>query len=465
MVRWNGANRTTTPVVSGGGLTTALDAQISAADIASAGTALVTVNSPEAGGGTSVAANFVIGQGGGGSQPLGIDVHGAQGVIGWAAVHTAGKTFAFLKATEGTTFIDTDFTAATHNIDNALANNLLIGAYHFALPLNHPGVQGAIAEAQHFLDIAGPYIGTGFLPPVLDIEDHPYPEEFPGDPCLVYDHGVPVGVDLVCKLEKSQLSAWVRAWVQKIYDTTGVRPIVYMNRYYATQGMENDLNVNPLWIATNEKDPQGDPGYLGPWTTWTFQQYDWNGRVPGVGNGVVDVLMDSFNGDLAGLQALANITIPTVTTPTITPTGGSFNGSVQVALACVTSGATIRYTTDGNDPIGSSLAYSAPFALTYSAMVKAKAFASGYANSATASASFTIIPLAITGIGGGLVQPPNSGTFQVEVHSSQAQVTVQVSDDMVHWTDLNTVNIVNGKAVLLDGNAGAHTERFYRLKP
>ena len=45
------------------------------------------------------------------TQPLGVDVHGAQGAINWATVHAAGNSFAFLKATEGKTFIDTDFTA------------------------------------------------------------------------------------------------------------------------------------------------------------------------------------------------------------------------------------------------------------------------------------------------------------------------------------------------------------------
>ena len=60
VVRWNGADRATTPVVSGGGLTTALDAQITAADVASAGTATVTVTSPGPGGGTSSGATFTI---------------------------------------------------------------------------------------------------------------------------------------------------------------------------------------------------------------------------------------------------------------------------------------------------------------------------------------------------------------------------------------------------------------------
>src|SRR6185295_10404493 len=81
---------------------------------------------------------------------------------------------------------------------------------------------------------------------------------------------------------------------------------------------------------------------------------------------------------------------PTVDTPTITPNGGSFEDSVQVTLACATTSATIRYTTDGSDPTGSSTDYSVPITLTISQTVKAKAFKSGYNDSAIAAVSFTV---------------------------------------------------------------------------
>jgi hypothetical protein len=92
-----------------------------------------------------------------------------------------------------------------------------------------------------------------------------------------------------------------------------------------------------------------------------------------------------------------------VATPTITPNGGSFPGSVSVTLADSTPGATIRYTLDGNDPTAASALYSGPFTLTASATVKARASASGMTDSAIASASFTVttppqIPAAPTGL-------------------------------------------------------------------
>ena len=85
--------------------------------------------------------------------------------------------------------------------------------------------------------------------------------------------------------------------------------------------------------------------------------------------------MDSFNGDLAGLQALAGVTMPVTATPSISPAGGILSGSLEVTLACTTPGATIYYTLDGSVPTASSLAYTSPFKLTTSATVTAIAFA------------------------------------------------------------------------------------------
>jgi hypothetical protein len=80
-----------------------------------------------------------------------------------------------------------------------------------------------------------------------------------------------------------------------------------------------------------------------------------------------------------------------VATPTVTPNGGTFSAPVSVTLADSDAGATIRYTTDGSEPTASSTLYNAPFTLASSAVVKARAFASGMTDSAVASAAFTIV--------------------------------------------------------------------------
>jgi len=119
----------------------------------------------------------------------------------------------------------------------------------------------------------------------------------------------------------------------------------------------------------------------------------------------------------------------TVAKPTIAPNGGTFSGSVAVTLSTTTAGATIRYTTNGSGPKSSSPAYTAPFTLTSSATVKARAFKSGMSNSATASASFTVTV-------GKVAKPtisPNGGTFTgsvtVTLSTTTSGATIRYTTD------------------------------------
>jgi len=88
---------------------------------------------------------------------FGIDVSHWQGEINWNSVHNSGKSFAFVKATEGNGFTDPKFIT---NMNGASANGMLVGAYHFARPdLGN----SATDEANYFVDIAGDYISQGYL--------------------------------------------------------------------------------------------------------------------------------------------------------------------------------------------------------------------------------------------------------------------------------------------------------------
>ena len=86
-------------------------------------------------------------------------------------------------------------------------------------------------------------------------------------------------------------------------------------------------------------------------------------------------------------------TTPTVATPTFNPPGGSYSSPQNVTISCSTSGATIRYTTNGSNPTSLSPTYTSPISVTSSTTIKAKAFKSGWNDSQFASASFTITGL------------------------------------------------------------------------
>lgn len=59
----------------------------------------------------------------------GIDVSAYQPHIDWRAVAAGGDSFAFVKATEGASYVSPTF---REQRDGAKAAGLLVGAYHFA---------------------------------------------------------------------------------------------------------------------------------------------------------------------------------------------------------------------------------------------------------------------------------------------------------------------------------------------
>src|SRR5439155_18213192 len=94
----------------------------------------------------------------------GIDVSHWQGTIDFDAVAADGIRFVFAKASEGTDYVDPNYTT---NRSDASAAGLAFGAYHYAQPSSSTG--DAVDEANHFVDTAQP--GSGDLLPVIDLED------------------------------------------------------------------------------------------------------------------------------------------------------------------------------------------------------------------------------------------------------------------------------------------------------
>ena len=80
-------------------------------------------------------------------------------------------------------------------------------------------------------------------------------------------------------------------------------------------------------------------------------------------------------------------------TPTFTPANGtSFSSTVTVSIADTTPGATIYYTTDGTAPTTGSSVYASALSISASTTVNAIAVATGFTQSAQASASYAYLP-------------------------------------------------------------------------
>ena len=199
---------------------------------------------------------------------LGIDVSHHQGDINWTMVANDGKVFAFVKATEGFTYDDPKFTTYM-NAGNAAG--VVMGAYHFARPDNN----SAVDEANHFVSVAGNYIGAVFLPPALDLED-------PN-----------ANTHLDQLFSSAQLTNWVQTWMDRVEDLTGIKPVIYLNSNYANY-LHTSLNNYGLWIAKPGTAPNTPPNDTGNWNDWEFKQYSWTGNVNGISG---DVDLDSYHGN------------------------------------------------------------------------------------------------------------------------------------------------------------------------
>lgn len=79
----------------------------------------------------------------------------------------------------------------------------------------------------------------------------------------------------------------------------------------------------------------------------------------------------------------------TVATPVFSGPSGTYNLAQIVSISCVTPGATIRYTTDGQDPTTSSTAYTSPIRVDQAKTLKAKAWLQYWNDSTIAVADYT----------------------------------------------------------------------------
>ena len=119
--------------------------------------------------------------------------------------------------------------------------------------------------------------------------------------------------------------------------------------------------------------------------------------------------------------------LPTVATPTIHPNGATFTDPITVTLSNATSGAEMRYTTDGSTPTTGDTLYSAGFELTVTTTVKAKAWKTDHNPSAVATATFTLDPRSVRFTSGSSSGNESNTTVQLAVELtsvSTSDVTV-----------------------------------------
>ena len=178
----------------------------------------------------------------------GIDVSHYQSYINWETIAAQGMTFAFIKATEGKSMIDTLF---CRNWDQVKAAGLKRGAYHFFRPSLSSQIQ-----ANNFTFWVE--LQPGDLPPVLDVE-------------------------VIDGVSKQQLLNGVKNWLETVEIHYGVKPILYTNLKFYNQLLAGHFDDYPIWIARyNDRQPT-----LACGRDWQFWQYGNRGRLDGI-QGYVD---------------------------------------------------------------------------------------------------------------------------------------------------------------------------------
>ncbi|MEV7599752.1 lysozyme [Kitasatospora sp. NPDC089797] len=202
----------------------------------------------------------------------GLDVASYQHNVDWSAVSANGAQFAYVKATEGTSYTNPYFGQQYNGSYDA---GLIRGAYHFALP----GDSSGSAQANWFVDHGGGWSADGAtLPPALDIEYNPY-----GASCY--------------GLSRSALVGWIRDFSSTVHHRTGRYPTIYTTTSWWSSCTGNYGGfgaTNPLWIARYSSSVGTLPN---GWEYQTFWQYANSGTFPGD--------QDLFNGSADRLSALA----------------------------------------------------------------------------------------------------------------------------------------------------------------
>ena len=171
----------------------------------------------------------------------GVDVSEYQGDIDWSVLSNQDIDFAFIKATEGSSYTDEHF---YENWENATKTDLRIGAYHF-FSLESSGK----SQAEHFCDTVQGV--PNMLPPVVDVE-----------PYGAYKD--------ITEKDVSELTDWLTVTEENY----GVKPIIYTTSKWYRKQIKGSFPDYDIWIRSVYSKPPKD-------IDWVFWQYSNRTRLDG----------------------------------------------------------------------------------------------------------------------------------------------------------------------------------------
>ncbi len=200
----------------------------------------------------------------------GVDVSHHQGEIDWEKLSGQGIRFAFIKATEGSGFVDERFAS---NFDRAREAGLRVGAYHF-FSYDSPG----LTQAENFIQTVE--VGPDMLPPVVDVEFYGDKERNPPDPAQVWPE--------------------LDALVERLTEYYGVAPILYATGrayrlYIADRYADCDIWIRNVFALPELPDDRD----------WTFWQYTDRARMDGYDGREPFIDLNAYRGTIEEFERYA----------------------------------------------------------------------------------------------------------------------------------------------------------------
>lgn len=199
----------------------------------------------------------------------GVDVSVYQGNIDWNELSENDISFAFIKATEGSSFVDSKI---EYNLSEALKTNLYVGAYHF-FSYDSSGK----TQAENFIKNV-PY-QKGMLPPVIDIEFYADKARNPHT--------------------KAEVDQILNDMLSSLEDYYNVKPILYVTRLSYDLYIKDDYKDYPIWV----RSVYTSPSYLET-HNWTFWQYSNRAQLKGYTGDQKFIDLNVFYGSKEDIQNL-----------------------------------------------------------------------------------------------------------------------------------------------------------------
>jgi GH25 family lysozyme M1 (1,4-beta-N-acetylmuramidase) len=186
----------------------------------------------------------------------GIDISAYQPHVNWTTVKAGGAKFAYVKATEGTKYKSSAFSA---QYAGAAEAGLAHGAYHYATPNTSSGT----GQADYFVAHGGGGKADGHtLPGVLDIEKNPY------------------GKDQCYGLSHAKMDTWISDFLHEYHARTGRHAVINTFRDWwitctGNAGAKPGSTFGatyPLWV-NDHKAGAGNVPIPAAWKSYTVWQW------------------------------------------------------------------------------------------------------------------------------------------------------------------------------------------------